>query len=79
MFGAKLSGPLGDDCFSKVDESGIMPRQKTGGRQAGTPNTRTATIEETLAALGCDPIEGMAKIATDESQPIALRFAAMKE
>ena len=70
-------GPLGDGCFSKVDESGIMLRQKTVGRQVGTPNRRTATIE--AGALGCDPIEGMAKIATDESQPVALRFAAMKE
>jgi hypothetical protein len=56
-----------------------MPRQKTGGRTAGTPNKRTLAIEEKLAALGCDPIQGMARLALDESEPSALRFAAMKE
>jgi hypothetical protein len=30
-------------------------------------------------ALGCDPIEAMARLVVDENEPIALRFAAMKE
>jgi len=46
---------------------------KTGGRRAGTPNKRTADVECRLAALGCDPIEGMARIAMDESNPPELR------
>src|SRR3954468_16183547 len=37
--------------------------QKTGGRRRGTPNRRTGEVAERLAALGCDPIEGMAAIA----------------
>ena len=39
---------------------------KTGGRKKGTPNKATLTIAEKLEALGCDPIEGMARIAMDE-------------
>ena len=56
-----------------------MPRPKTGGRKRGTPNRRTADIQEKLAAMGCDPIAGMAAIATDEKQDIALRAAMYKE
>ena len=47
--------------------------RKTGGRVAGTPNKRTIEVMERLEALGCDPIEGMAKIAMDEANPPELR------
>ena len=40
---------------------------KTGGRKKGTPNRATLTVAEKLAALGCDPISGMARIAMDEN------------
>jgi hypothetical protein len=40
---------------------------KTGGRKKGTPNKATLTVTERLEALGCDPIEGMARIAMDEN------------
>jgi hypothetical protein len=44
--------------------------KKTGGRIAGTPNKRTVDVQERLQALGCDPIEGMARIAMNpESAP----------
>ncbi len=58
-----------------------VARQKPigSGRKAGTPNKRTASIEEKLAAIGCDPIQAMARLAMDESEPSALRFAALKE
>ena len=36
---------------------------KTGGRSRGTPNKRTQDVMEKLDELGCDPIEGMARIA----------------
>ena len=39
---------------------------KTGGRKKGTPNKATLTVAEKLESLGCDPIEGMARIAMDE-------------
>jgi hypothetical protein len=52
---------------------------KTGGRSAGTPNRSTAEVKQTLAALGCDPIEGMARSAMDESQPMALRASMYRE
>lgn len=50
-----------------------MQAVKTGGRQAGTPNKRTQEVIERLDALNCDPIEGMAAIAMDASNPPELR------
>jgi hypothetical protein len=38
--------------------------QKTGGRKKGVPNRKTEEIADKLARLRCDPIEGMAHIAT---------------
>ena len=62
----------------------VMPRgaktgEKRGGRQIGTPNKKTQAVADTLAELGCNPIEGMAKIAMDESQSIQLRAQMYKE
>jgi hypothetical protein len=50
-----------------------MRGQKTGGRTAGTPNKRTADVMGRLEALGCDPLEGLARIAADANTDIALR------
>lgn len=36
-------------------------------------------VSEKLAAIGCDPIEGMAKLAMDSTQPAALRFRCLAE
>lgn len=46
---------------------------KTGGRRKGTPNKATLTIAEKLAALGWDPLEGLAGIAMDLKNPPELR------
>jgi hypothetical protein len=46
---------------------------KTGGRARGTPNRATRTVAEKLEALGCDPIEGMARIAMDENNSAETR------
>lgn len=46
---------------------------KTGGRKKGTPNKATLTVAEQLEKLGCDPIEGMARIAMDENNSPELR------
>ena len=43
------------------------------GRPAGTKNKLTLSAIEKLNKLGCDPLEGMAKIAMDQSNPIDLR------
>jgi hypothetical protein len=48
-------------------------RRKTGGRQKGTPNKRTLEIQQLLDELGCDPIEGLARIAMDERNSPELR------
>jgi len=44
-----------------------------GGRQKGTPNRHTRTVQEKLEAVGCDPIEGMARLAMDEQTDLAIR------
>jgi hypothetical protein len=46
---------------------------KTGGRVAGTPNRRTQEVADLLESLGCDPIEGMARIAMNEAHSPELR------
>ena len=43
------------------------------GRKAGMPNRKTREVGDLLEALGCNPIEGMAKIAMDEENPPELR------
>ena len=50
-----------------------MRGAKTGGRQRGTPNKRTQDVIARLEALGCDPLEGMAKLAMDEGNAAELR------
>jgi len=46
---------------------------KTGGRKLGTPNRRTTEVVDRLLSLGCDPIEGMARIAMDPLSSPELR------
>jgi hypothetical protein len=48
---------------------GSKPGERRGGRQKGTPNRRTQEVADKLAALDCDPIEGMARIAEDTANP----------
>jgi hypothetical protein len=53
--------------------------RKTGGRQAGTPNRRTVTIQQKLEALGCCLFTLMADIAMDKTQPVTVRAQMAKE
>jgi hypothetical protein len=54
-------------------------RRKTGGRLAGTPNRRTVEVLERLEVLGCDPIEGMARIAMNATTPVEVRARMFAE
>ena len=47
--------------------------RKTGGRAAGTQNRKTRDVAELLRSLGCEPIEGMVRIAQDERHSPELR------
>src|SRR5262245_47763435 len=38
---------------------------ETGARVKGTPNKRMRDLTERLTELGCDPVEGMARLAMD--------------
>ena len=60
----------------------IARRQKTGGRQKGTPNKKTTERARLIADLrfsGKDPVTFFAEILRNESAPLDLRFAAAKE
>ena len=52
---------------------------KTGGRKKGTPNKNSVSARELLDRLGCNPLEGLAEIAADESNPIEIRTRAYSE
>ncbi len=54
-------------------------KREGAGRPKGSPNVRTVEVQAKLEELGCDPIEGMAKIAMDESNSIELRASMFKE
>lgn len=64
------------------DPPAITRRQKTGGRQKGTPNKKTAERAKLIADLkfsGKDPVTFFAEILRNEAAPLDLRFAAAKE
>lgn len=56
---------------------GSKPGERRGGRQKGTPNKKTADIEAKLEAIGCDPIELLARIANGE--PLQARIPGSPE
>ncbi len=56
------------------------------GRQRGTPNKKTKSLEEKVEALGIDPFELLLSFAQGDNQrlnieeiPLELRFKAIKE
>ena len=56
-----------------------MRGYKTGGRTAGTPNKRTGDVMWRLEALGCDPLQGLAKIAADPNTDTTLRARVLAD
>ena len=58
-----------------------MPITRTSGqgRPKGALNKRTVDVIDKLAALRCDPIEGMARIAMNENNPVELRARMYSE
>jgi hypothetical protein len=50
-----------------------ITRTSGQGRPKGALNKRTRDVIEKLAALHCDPIEGMARLAMDKANPPELR------
>jgi hypothetical protein len=52
---------------------------KFGGRQKGSLNKINMAVSQRLAELGCDPIEGLARMAMDENTPIELRYRCNAE
>ena len=64
------------------DPPAVPRRQKTGGRQKGTPNKKTVERARLMADLhfsGNDPVTFFAEILRNEAAPLDLRFAAAKE
>ncbi len=62
-----------------MDRGGSKPGERRGGRKAGTPNKATADLQAKLDGLGCDPIEGMARIAMNRRTPLAVRARLLAE
>jgi hypothetical protein len=58
---------------------GAKSGERRGGRKRGVPNKRTRDVEERLAALRCDPITGMARIAMNKKNPVELRARMFAE
>jgi hypothetical protein len=58
---------------------GSKPGERRGGRQRGAPNKRTLDVIERLAALHCDPITGMARIALNKKNSVELRAKMFTE
>ena len=52
---------------------------KTGGRVRGTPNRKSADLLRRLKRMGCDPIEGLARIALDPEIRPELRVRCFAE
>lgn len=50
-----------------MDNRGAAPGERRGGRKKGTPNKKTALVEEKLAEIGVDPLDIMARIAAGET------------
>jgi len=42
---------------------GAKPGERRGGRKKGVPNKTTLDVAQRIKALGCDPIEGMVRVA----------------
>jgi hypothetical protein len=62
-----------------MSRGGSKPGERHGGRCKGTPNKRTMAVADKLEALGCDPIERMARIAMDEMAEVSIRAQMYKE
>jgi hypothetical protein len=52
---------------------------KTGGRVRGTPNKRSADLLRKLKRMGCDPLEGLARIALDPQTDVVLKVRCFSE
>jgi hypothetical protein len=57
----------------------VVKGYKTGGRTSGTPNRKTQAVIDRLEVLGCDPIEGMARITMDEAAELSISAQMYKE
>jgi hypothetical protein len=80
MSKALLSTDKDDCCWADVEPLSAPPRRrKTGGRQAGTPNKKTATRRAFISAAlasGADPLTFFTEIFANELNPLMLRFEA---
>ena len=55
------------------------PKPPGSGRKQGTPNKINAEVAERLAELKCDPVQGLAKIASNPRNDERLRARCYAE
>ena len=48
-----------------MPKGGSKPGERRGGRSKGTPNKKNLSIQAKFESIGCDPLEGMARIAEE--------------
>lgn len=56
-----------------------QPRPNGAGRKKGSPTKLSKEVASRLEALGCDPIEGMARVANDNTVEVAIRVRCYAE
>jgi len=64
-----------DTASKNTTGRGAKPGERRGGRKAGTPNKKTQSVIDRLNELNCDPIEGMAEIASQAMSNGELQLA----
>ena len=65
--------------LEKIKTPKTEKNPRGAGRKLGQANLSTQQIADKLALLGCDPLEGLAKISADLNNPVELRTKVLIE
>lgn len=63
---------------AKSSGRGSRPGERRGGRARGTPNRRTAELQDAVAATGETPLDFLLRMMRDEDQEEAKRIDCAK-
>ena len=71
--------PKSEKPLEKIKTPRTEKNPRGAGRKLGQANLSTQQIADKLAMLGCDPLEGVAKISADMNNPVELRTKVLIE